>query len=55
MNHTTVSQNCNSKYIVEAGSMLIARLADHNGYINNQVVSVTTGEHFNLTGHSVAI
>ena len=26
----------------------------HRGYVNNQVVSVSTGEHFNLPGHSLA-
>ena len=30
------------------------RLADHRGYINNQVVSKATGAHFNLPGHSLA-
>ena len=30
------------------------RLAEHIGYINNQVSSVSTGEHFNLPGHSLA-
>ena len=34
--------------------MLKARLADHGGYINNHVVSVITGDHFNLPGHSLA-
>ena len=34
--------------------MLKARVSDHRGYINNQVVSVTTGDHFNLQGHSLA-
>ena len=33
--------------------MLKARLSDHRGYINNQVVTVTTGDHFNLPGHSL--
>ena len=49
-----VCQKCNSKYIGETGRMLKSRLADHRGYINNQVVSVTTGDHFNLPGHSLA-
>ena len=40
-------QKCNSKYIGETGRMLKARLCDHRGYINNQVASVTTGDHFN--------
>ena len=30
------------------------RLADHRGYIFNQVVSRTTGALFNLRGHSLA-
>ena len=38
----------------ETGRMLKARFSDHKGYINNQVVSVTTGDHFNLPGHSLA-
>ena len=49
-----ICQKCNSKYIRETGRMLKARLSDHRGYINNQVVSVTTGDHFNLPGHSLA-
>ena len=49
-----ICQKCNSKYIGETGRMLKARLSDHRGYINNQVVSVTTGDHFNLPGHSLA-
>ena len=47
-------QKCQSKYIGETGRMLKARLSDHRRYINNQVVSVTTGDHFNLPGHSLA-
>ena len=34
--------------------MLKARFSDHRGYINNQVIGVTTGDHFNLPGHSLA-
>ena len=34
--------------------MLKARLSDHRGYNNRQIVSVTTGDHFNLPGHSLA-
>ena len=33
--------------------MMKARLSDHKGYINNQVIAVTTGFHFNLPGHSL--
>ena len=34
--------------------MLKARLSDHRGYINNKVVNITTGDHFNQPGHSLA-
>ena len=34
--------------------MLKARFSDHRCYINNQVFVVTTGDHFNLPGHSLA-
>ena len=34
--------------------MLKARLSDHRGNINQQIVRVTTGDHFNLPGHSLA-
>ena len=30
------------------------RLADHRGYINNQVLSQPLGAHFNLPGHALA-
>ena len=30
------------------------RLADHRGYITNQVTSNATGAHWNLPGHSLA-
>ena len=34
--------------------MLKARLSDHRGYINIKVVNLTTGDHFNQPGHSLA-
>ena len=34
--------------------MLKNRLSDHRGYITNQVLNVSTGDHFNLPGHSLA-
>ena len=37
-----------------SGRQLKHRLADHRGYIINQVVSRATGPHFNLPGHSLA-
>ena len=42
------------KYVGETGRMLKARLSDHRGYISNQVVAISTGDHFNLPGHSLA-
>ena len=29
-------------------------LAEHRGYVTNQILSTPTGEHFNLPGHSLA-
>ena len=40
--------------IGETGRLLKNRLSDHRGYITNQVLSVSTGNHFNLPGHSLA-
>ena len=34
--------------------MLKFRLADHCGYVINQITSKATGAHFNLPGHSLA-
>ena len=36
------------------GRILKFRIADHRGYILNQVHSKATGAHFNLPGHSLA-
>ena len=47
-------KRCGNRYIGETGRMMKARLSDHRGYINNQVIAVTTGDHFNLPGHSLA-
>ena len=45
---------CGNRYIGETGRMMKAQLSNHRGYINNQVIAVTTGDHFNLPGHSLA-
>ena len=45
---------CGNRYIGETSRMLKARLSDHRGYINNKVVNITTGDHFNQPGHSLA-
>ena len=34
--------------------MLKFRLADHRGYVVNNVTTQATGEHFNLPGHSLS-
>ena len=47
-------QKCGRRYIGESGRIMRARLAEHRGYINNQVIGITTGDHFNLPGHSLA-
>ena len=38
-------------YIGETGRLTKLRLAEHSGYIFNQVSSVFTGEDFNLPGY----
>jgi hypothetical protein len=47
-------KKCDQKYIGTTGRQLNHRLADHRGYIFNQVISRATGAHFNLPGHSLA-
>ena len=47
-------QKCSRIYIGESGRIMRARPAEHRGYINNQVIGITTGDHFNLPGHSLA-
>ena len=47
-------EKCGQNYIGETGRLLKNRFSDHRGYITNQVLSVSTGNHFNLPGHSLA-
>ena len=47
-------KKCSQRYIGTSGRQLKHRLADHRGYIINQVASRATGAHFNLPGHSLA-
>ena len=49
-----ICKKCNQKYIGTTGRQLKNKLADHGGYIRNQVISRATGAHFNLPGHSLA-
>ena len=44
---------CKKRYIGRTGRLLKFRMAEHRGYISNQVVSKATGAHFNLPGHSL--
>ena len=39
------------KYVGETRRILKFRLAEHRGYVNNNV-DTPTGEHFNLPGHT---
>jgi hypothetical protein len=52
--HMLQCQKCDQRYIGTTGRQLKHRLADHRGYIINQVTSRATGAHFNLPGHSLA-
>ena len=46
--------NCNSVYIGETKRMLKYRIAEHRGYVLHKRTDKSTGEHFNLPGHSLA-
>ena len=50
-----MKQNCNERYIGQTGRLLKHRIADHRGYISNQVTSKAYGAHWNLPGHSLAL
>ena len=47
-------EKCRQRYIGTSGRQLKFRLADHRGYIINQVISKATGAHWILPGHSLA-
>ena len=47
-------EKCGEKYIVSTVGQLKHWLADHKGYITNQVTSRATGAHWNRPGHSWA-
>ena len=47
-------ENCKNRYIGQTGRFLRFRIADHKGYITNQVTSKATGAHWNQPGHSLA-
>ena len=47
-------EKCGKNYIGETGRLLKNRFSDHKGYITNQVLNVSTGDNFNLPGHSLA-
>ena len=46
--------NCRQRYIGETGRQLRQRVAEHRGYITNQVLTKATGAHWNLPDHSLA-
>ena len=43
-----------SRYIGETGRPLKYRLADHRGYVTNNVTNLATGAHFTQAGHSLS-
>ena len=45
---------CKQRYIGQTGRILKFRIAEHRGYVSNQVTSKATCAHFNLPGHSLA-
>ena len=48
------TDNCKQQYIGQTGRQLKFRIANHRGYIQNQVTSKATGAHWNQPGHSQA-
>ena len=48
------SEKCGNNYIGEKGRLMKNCLSDHWGHIHNQVLSVSTGNHVNLPGYSLA-
>ena len=48
-------EKCGKKYIGSTTRQLKHRVAEHKGYISNQVTSRATGAHWNLPGHSLAL
>ena len=46
--------NCKLRYIGQTKRALKYRLAEHRGYVNQNITDKSTGSHFNLPGHSQA-
>ena len=47
-------ENCKSRYIGETERNLHDRVCEHIGYIRTKKTDKSTGNHFNLPGHSLA-
>ena len=45
---------CNIQYIGESERTLQERFSEHRGYVVNEKVNKTTGEHYNSKGHKVS-
>ena len=45
---------CQQVYIGETKRMLQFCIAEHRGYVTNQVTDKSTGDHFNSPGHSLS-
>ena len=46
--------NCKKRYIGESERTLKDRLSEHIGYVRTNKIEKTTGNQFNLPGHTVA-
>ena len=47
-------KKCNVQYIGESERTLQDRFSEHKGYVVNQKLNKTTGEHYNIKGHKVS-
>jgi len=45
-------ENCQKRYIGETEREFKIRISEHLGYARNKMENITTGNHFNLPGHS---
>ena len=46
-------ESCKERYIGQSFRPLKKRISEHKGYINSIFPTQATGEHFNLSGHSM--
>ena len=46
-------ERCRQRYIGETAKEVSYRILQHIGYVRNNIINRTTGNHFNLPGHSI--